>query len=456
MKFISSFICCLFSVCAISVSCIRRGGAPLASTDNPQGALTPQDSVPSVAVTPPIKPVDAHPTINIFIENSGSMNGFINDESEFQDAIQKMMVLLKYYYDAEFIKLNYINTAIHPQHVPASVKIEDFAVQMLQPSLFTHKGNVGSTDLNDIVDLILNQVDENSISILISDCIYSIKGNGTTPVLLAGCKNKTMGAFLEKTKECPDLATTIVHLTSHFNGSYWDCHHPTGKASQTLNCERPYYMCVIGTNANLENFNEHINVDEMRGYKNKYILSCSDYSDCNYSALISSNRKSTFRIKGAMPYKVLEHARARGGQFQFAIAADLSQLPMSSTEKLDINSYDVIQGAYEVVGVHEVDPIHMHPTDKAIVESYNLTHEIIVSSNQYPTDVVIGVKKGIPQWVKDVSSTDDTSIDKDDSEKMKTFGLEYFVTGISDAYKEASPNKDYSTSFTITVKHKHK
>ena len=453
MKFIASFICCLFTVCAIPVSCIRRGGASQTSTDNSQGSPSPQDSVPAVAMIPQTNPADAHPTINIFIENSGSMNGFINNASEFQDAIQKMMVLLKYHYGAEYINLNYINTAVYPQRVPAKVEIEDFAIRMLKPDKFKGTGTVHSTDLNDIVKMILEGVDEKSISILVSDCIYSIKGDGTTVTLLTGCKNKTMGAFLEKTKVYPDLATTIVRLTSHFNGYYWDCQHPTGSASQTLDCDRPYYMCVIGTDANLKNFNEHINVDQMHGYQDKYVLSCSDFSNCNYSALINSHRMAMFRVKGSMPYRTLERARSHGGQFQFSIAADLSSLPMSSTEKLDVNNYDVIQGSYEVVGIYEVDSVHMHPTDKAIVQNFSLTHEIVVSSTQYPADVIVGVKRDIPQWVKSVSSTDDTSINENDDEKKKTFGLEYFVTGISDAYKEASPNKDYSTEFSIQVKH---
>ena len=453
-RHLSLLVCCLSIVSALSISCTRRGGGTTQTQhDSSRIQIEQVESAQDERITQVKTPAAAHPTINVFIENSGSMNGFINNASEFQDAIQRMMVLLKYHYGSEYIKLNYINTAIHPQQVPANVAIEDFAIRMLKPDKFKGTGNVHSTDLNDIVKMILNGVDENSISILVSDCIYSIVGSGTTITLLTGCKNKTMGAFLEKTKDYPDLATTIVRLSSHFSGYYWDYQHPSGKASQTLDCDRPYYMCVIGTDANLNNFNEHINVDEMRGYQDKYVLSCSDFSSCNYSALMSSHRMAMYRVTGSLPYRTLERARSHGGVFQFSIAADLASLPMSSTEKLDVNNYDIIQGTYDVLGVYEVDPIHMHPTDRKVVQDYNLTHEIVVSTSQYPTDVIVGVKRDIPQWVKNVSSTDDTSINDSDDEKKKTFGLEYFVTGISDAYKEASPNKDYSTQFKIQVKH---
>lgn len=441
--------------CSVFSSCMRRGGSsaptPTSSTEQQVQATSEETSTAPKAVQ--VNQNAAQPKINIFIENSGSMNGFINSASGFQDAIQKMMVLLKYYYNAENIKLNYINTAVHPQQVPAKVQIEDFAVSMLSPNRFRRVGNVHSTDLNDIVKMILKGVDENSVAILVSDCIYSIVGNGTTETLLTGCKNKTMGAFLEKTKEYPDLATIIVRLSSHFSGHYWDCKHPSGQQYHTLDCDRPYYICVIGTDANIKVFNEHINVDQMRGYENKYVLSSNDYSECNYSALTRTHNMAMFRVKGSGPFKTLERARSHGNQFQFAIAADLSALPMSNAEKLDRRNYDVISGQYSITGVSVVDPIHMHPIDKQLVEEFNLTHEIIVSTNQYPSDITVGVKRDIPQWVKNANSIDDTQIDNIDSEKVKTFGLEYFVQGISEAFKEVASDKDYITKFTIQVMH---
>lgn len=448
-------IYCLCFAVATLTSCGRAADKSpnKGKTSSVQSAIQQTESIPPI-VAEVKTPAAVQPVVNVYIENSGSMNGFINNASGFQDAIQKMMVLLKYHYGAQYIRLNYINTAVHPQQIPSNVEIEDFAVKMLTPEKFRNTGNVHSTDLNDIVKMILNGVDENSISILVSDCIYSIVGHGTTETLLNGCKNKTMGAFLEKTKTCPDLATTIVRLSSHFEGYYWDYQHPSGQASQTLDCNRPYYICVIGADANVNLFNEHISVDEMRGYEDKYVLSCSDFSNCAYSAMTNSRAMAKFKESGDAPYKKLEKAQPHGNQFQFAIGADLSALPMSKTEKLEMDNYDVIKGPYRVVGVYEVDPVHMHPKDKSLVKNYNLTHEIVVSTDQYPSDIIVGVKRDIPQWVRNLSSTDDTKIGSVDSENAKTFGLKYFVEGISDAYRVASTDKDYITKFSIQIKRK--
>lgn len=384
-----------------------------------------------------------HQIVNVYIENSGSMNGFINNASAFQDAIQRLIILLEHYYGSDNINLNYINSAVHP--------FSGAIVRMLEPNTFRAAGNVGSTNLNDIVRMVLRGVDENSISILVSDCIYSLVGKGTTESLLSSCKNKTMSAFLEKAREHSDLATTIVRLTSHFKGSYWDYNHPSGKASQTLDCDRPYYMCVIGTNANVGAFNNHIKVEEMRGYDDKYILSCSDFSNCSYSAMPNSHKLAMFRVTGSAPFQTLERARPHGDIFQFAISADLSSIPMSEREKLKECNFGIIQGHYAVVDIHELDQNHMHPTDRIIVENCHLTHEIVISTDQYPTDVIVGVKRNTPQWVIESNSTDDSIIQEDASEKLKTFGLKYFVEGIADAYKEVSPDKDYITKFKITI-----
>jgi len=46
-----------------------------------------------------------NPNINIYIENSGSMNGYINGYTDFKGAIRDLLVLLKYHYDSQNIKI---------------------------------------------------------------------------------------------------------------------------------------------------------------------------------------------------------------------------------------------------------------------------------------------------------------------------------------------------------------
>jgi hypothetical protein len=174
-----------------------------------------------------------------------------------------------------------------------NVTISDVTVNLL--GYYDYEGSRRPWD-NYQYTTFINNTDENAISILLSDNIYSISGTETVPVLLAMVKAKTTQAFLKKMKELKQpLSTTIIQLQSHFKGNYWDYKHPVGKASQTLNCKRPYYMCVIGVNDILSDFNEKFNVHEMNGYQNKYTLTEIKELNPKCSVLVNTCKIGRFR-----------------------------------------------------------------------------------------------------------------------------------------------------------------
>ena len=409
------------------------------------GTIVDDDAIMSTTLTSNM------PTkINIYIENSGSMNGFINQVSEYQDAIQNMLAWLEFYYNVENIKLHYINRSIIYMQKPDNKTLLDFAQYMLSPQQFKSHGNGASTDLNNIVDMILNQTDNNTISILLSDNIYSISGAQTVPVLLAECKNKTLQAFLNKSKDLQNkhrqsLSTTIIQLYSQFNGNYWDYQHPTGQASQTLNCKRPYYMCVIGENSLVGTFNNNFDITKMNGYKNKYVL--TDIGSLNPTCSILFN---TYKIG---KFKKVDNTTIRDAKidshrhlFSFAIAIDLRDIPLSDDEKCNINLYEVSDD-YVVDEVLKITNASIAPVDKNACE--NCTHIIKISTTNTTTpSLKLSMKRLIPNWITNSTSENDTHIDKDVNEQSKTFGLSYFVNGIKEAYDKGQ-DKYFSQSITI-------
>ncbi|MBR4156120.1 MAG: hypothetical protein IKU01_05410 [Bacteroidales bacterium] len=382
------------------------------------------------------------PTINIYIENSGSMNGFINQTSEYQDAIQNMLAWLEYYYDTDNIKLHYINERIIYKENTTNATLLNFAQKMLSPAEFKSNGNGASTNLNNIIKMILDATDNKTISILLSDNIYSISGTQTAPVLLAECKNKTLQAFLGKSKELKALhqqllSTTVIQLHSQFNGNYWDYKHPTGKASQKLNCKRPYYMCVIGVDELLSSFNENFDVQKMNGYKNKYTLTEIDELNPECCVLVNTYKTGRFRktdcttIREAMLDK---HKNV----FAMAIAVDLKDIPLSDDEKCDVKLFEVTED-YVIDEIIKVEDAAIAPIDKQATQ--NCTHIIKVSTlNRTIPSFTLKMKRELPEWVIKSSSVDDTKIGVDNDEQNKTFGLWYFVTGIKDAYDKGDEN----------------
>lgn len=361
-----------------------------------------------------------------------------------------MIVLLKNYYSKENIHLFYINSQIHAQTIPAGKDPADFAEEMLKKNRFNSVGNTRSTDLNELVKLVLGDANDKDISILISDCIYSISGKGASKTLLGNCQNKTMDAFMEKSKTMDNLATLIVRLESHFKGGYWDYLHPSGKSSQTLDCERPYYMCVIGSDSAMSEFNKYIDVEKMQGYSEKYFLSSKDVSDA-YNMFVQG-QYSKGRMKKVNNEPCSLEDVDYNHDVQLAIAVDLSAFPFTEKEKLNLDNYSIENGSYELASVEVIDDKKLSPNDKPVVKNNGCTHVLLINKVGAVSDFSVKVKRTMPEWVSKYSSSDDTGIGNDEEEQGKTFGIEYFVSGIFEAYCENAKDKGNFIEMKFKVK----
>lgn len=391
---------------------------------------------------PIVTSAEIKPTVNIYIENSGSMNGFINKTSEYQDAIQNMVVWLGNYYDTENIKLHYINERIILKQKPKNISMTDFIEELLSPDNFKSNGNGASTKLNSIISIILNCTNENNISILLSDNIFSISGSQPAGVLLAKCKIKMTEVFLEKMKELesnsqPSLSTTIIQLHSQFSGNYWDYKHPVGKASQQLNCKRPYYMCIIGINDLISDFNNKFNVNEMNGYRNKYTLTEINALSPKCSVLANTYKIGRFRKVNETTIREASTDKHKN-KFALALAVDLKDIPLSDDEKCDVNLFEATEG-YVIDEIVKIDEATIAPIDVQSVQ--NCTHIVKISTSNYNiTSFSLKMKRLLPEWIGLSSSIDDTKIGVDIDEQNKTFGLSYFVNGIKEAYDKGAEN----------------
>ncbi len=440
------------TIISLIISCGGRGSRRGTSTADP--AIS-QEATIIVDIPREVNPIhDSEYTVNVYLENSGSMNGFINQNSEFQDAFQRLTALLKHHYEESNLSMNYINTKVYPRPVPTNVDLLDFAEQLVKPNNFKTVGNVGSTDLNNIVEMVLQETEESEISILISDCIYSISGSGTTASMLASCKNKTMSHFLDKTRSFPDLSTLLIAMRSTFSGKYWDYKHPSGTASQVLNCSRPYYICVLGSSAAVKDFNEKINVAELNGYSDRLLLTNVNRLNVVYSTLATSYKVGQFRMR--LENTLSDVRKDKYNNWGFAVAANLSTLPMTSAEKENVANYETSNQNYLVTQIIPIEANHpgISPNDKDIIQKINATHLICVANSGplSPINLQIKIKNTLPVWVYGNSSVDDTGIEIDQEEQTKTFGLEYFIKGIFDAYRENTPDKDYLETLEVEIK----
>jgi hypothetical protein len=401
------------------------------------------------------------PVINVYIENSGSMDGYVNGNTEFKGAIRDLLVLLKHYYGQEQIKVNFINTKIRETDTKAD--LATFATNI--NTQWSMKGeDRSSSNLNNVFKMILDKTNKETISILFSDCIYSIKGKDAEG-LLSDEKSLTKDAFLSKWRQDSlKLATTIVKMKSKFNGIYYD----KDDAKTVLNGEeRPYYICIIGNNDIMIDFNAKIPLEkgEIEGFDNKYIISTGATENIYYSVLLSTANIGRFKANRKESTDTYVHGikdvqLSQGGagcsrrtnnnvNFTFAVAIDLKNVAAEEDYLMNPQNYTLGDNNFRIKEIIPIDKKDVSPGDWLRISEANPTHLIILEATGTATsNVKVSLKKQMPQWIEQTNIIDDKNIKKN---LDKTFGIKYLIEGISEAYQIIYPDDKDFFQFEIKI-----
>lgn len=433
MKYIATLL--LVSCVLCTVSCRSRISAG------------PNDS--NISNTPQLQdstiPTSKASRINVYLENSGSMNGYINSNSDFKTAIADLLVLLDYNYSPDSVFMYFINSDIYP--VRRSNPSTTFIKQLSAANF--RVGDVGSTDLNDIFRILLSKTDSKTISILLSDCIYSIKGAATSH-LLGMAKAETKGTFLQKSKLSDvGYTTTIVKLLSDFDGVYYD----KDNKAHIYNGKRPYYMCVIGSSDIMSDFNAKVPLksNTLQGFQNSFTLSTQSNDNIPFWSVLSATECSArFNpMKGEISSKYIrgiediELNNRTNDLFSFCMAVDMSKYQVDEGYITSPQNYVVTKGDFSIVSITPIDQVSIKSVDKKYIGQASHIICLQANGNAY-SDIQIQFKNTIPNWVNQTNSEDDTKAVDDST----TFGIGYMVGGIAEAY--AQQNKD-SNFYTIDI-----
>ena len=384
--------------------------------------------------------------VKIFIENSGSMDGYVLNTTEFEAALSDLLVQIQYHYNNENLKVNFINTKVYPSQLK---EVNDF-VTALEPSKAPYNvGNRTVSKLNEILKIILDSTRQDNISIFVSDCIYSLESNKDTEGALEFQKSLTKGAFLQKSKEF-DFATIILKMNSKFNGKYWK---KDNTFEQLTNSYRPYYIWFVGSNELLNGFANKINLKDLKGFKNSYFLSNANSRKTPFfTVLKETNKVGSFKQadRDVKDVKSIKGVEFEGGTLQFSIAIDLSNIPVDSAYLTTLKNY-VVPDGFTVKSIEKIDRNKLSQRDFVTVEKSPATHFITVSTTSKFTvqDLKLELSNRIPEWIKESSTPDDRDIK---NKLDKTFGLSYLVEGVSEAYATQNPEQTSYFKITVTIK----
>ncbi len=367
--------------------------------------------------------------VNFYMENSASMDGYVNGNTEFKDVLGKMIV--SSHHGCKGTDFYFVNNQVYKANESAI----DF-IQMLNPANIKI-GNVGSTDVNQIFRNILKDTKKDVISILFSDCIYSVTDVNSQ---LDNAKNATTDAFLTALSKNHSMATIILQFVSTFDGFYYDRNdHPFVCKSQ-----RPFYVVITGNRDALKTLYSDFKVANLPGLANECFLSSESWTlDENNSCSIISDYTNARRIKTMKNFlDVDEISLDRSApSLQFAIGVDYSNLFIDDTYALDKNNYTVEPDCYKVIKVAKASPSAIGDFYSQPIRPYAIT--LNVTNGYFAPVITLSLRKDIPAWVKKANIKDDAGFVPSSTQ---SFAIQKMIEGISAAY-----NEDYSDYYKVQV-----
>lgn len=375
-----------------------------------------------------ISAVEFNPIINVYIENSGSMDGYVKGQTEFEHIVYNYLVDLKQIRIAKELNLNYINSQILPQQDD----INDF-IEKLEPSSFKAKGgNRGSSDIALMIKDILSEMNDSVVSIFISDCIFSPgRGKNADEYLnnqQIGIKNY-LGDYLY---DHPQLAVVGYRCTSQFEGYCYD-KNDSGKYYKG---SRPFYIWLFGGQGALNRIRIEMqkNNRPLMGVENVFTVFAGgvDMPDSCYAIKIKSG---TFDLDKSDPKHSLKNLKAdKGGRVRFSVEVNYAPLILSDEYLCNTDLYELSDPKFELVSVERIKEYKKY--------SHVLTFE---TDHVHPSTLDIVLKTGVPTWPQQYNDDEGNEITEENADK--TYGIKYMTDGIASAIIR----KDFYTRMTINI-----
>ena len=360
--------------------------------------------------------------IDVYIENSGSMYGYVNGKTDFKDDIYEYLSDLNSSDLCKNLNCYYINNEI----IRKDGTLYDF-IKNLTPLSFKNSGGSGATtDIAKVIsDVLENHGEDNSVSILISDFIFSPGKQNITSIPNPSITIKS--SFARYLKSHPEGGIVFYRMNSNFFGNYYDYKdRPT-----PINQDRPYYMLIIGSKSILRLLTE--------------LLPMKSSSD--HYELFSGEQKVSYAIQpqkcigkfdiSATPETVTGEAKVdklNPKLFSVAIGVDYSKMLLSDEYLASADNYKISNPQYNI-------RIQKNETGKYTHTIFLDLSGPIISKGE----ITVELLRRNCNWA-DVYNEDD---DSQSVSTEGTYGLRYLVNnGIFEAF---NTGKSYAT-IKITIR----
>ncbi len=421
-------------VSLLFVSCIN--GTPGSSGNSAVNKNTPAVNVPTADADVPqsdatsqetgVYPTTPNPVVNVYLEISGSMNGYVNGgTSTFQQVVKEYLSGINNAGFASAVNYYYVGSRITSK----GNDLNNY-ITKLTPSSFGAAGGGATTDIGGLFKTILGSMDNNTISIFISDCIISPGSNTNTAAYARGQMTDVRDAVVSYTNQYNDLACLVYQFDSEFNGRYFDYqNHP-----RKVNMQRPFYIWVFGHTAHVAMMKlQHVPDKDFKvaPIRNQWIIfntPLSALQDNNKFGLLLPNtakngqyvRRSGTELRGI---------QKSGDNYRFSFGANLltAQFLMGDNYIEDTRNYK------QMIGKAVKEKFYGE-----IEKDYNQTSPY---SEIFRVDSDSPFQKGtfslafipeVPDWAYECTDTDDRAFNG--ANDNKTYGLNNIFEGVFNGF----------------------
>lgn len=384
--------------------------------------------------------------INFFLEASVSMKGYVNSNAVGHYPLKEVISFLITDLDKIYSDITQIYTVTNNPRKYTQGK-ERFEDQLSKGIILGGK----SSKLQNVFGHVIDAVTENSVSILVSDCIPDL-GRDDTKANSSKITTKIYQHLIQK----EDLGVVVFQYFSDFNGTYYYDRLNTGSRNSRkrpyydrILKYRPFYIWIFG--------NKHI-VKELvtRDIFGKYAQSHSYNIPMNNAAfhLLKNPRKGKIAINIENNLlRIKEISQNRPVQFTMGINLH-KQLRGFHKQFMDSNNYTVEPGFLKetiVLKIKNRSILSEKNVDKPTIEHEKLSHflqPIFHDLDPNTEKIKITLFNKNPLWIKQTSLDDDLGIAAD-SLTYKTFAFNTITKAFDRAFKSQN---DTLAHFTLTKK----
>lgn len=387
-----------------------------APAENPTAAPAGSAPAPSAPATQPLQ------AVNVFLEVSGSMEGFMpktgasGENTRFQQHVAQFLSEVNRTGAARQKRFFRVKEKPYPDSYAGLSGTVREGIQ--QPAK--------STELPAVLDTLMTRYYQpGAVSVLISDFIYSPRNAGAIPYIKTDITDA-----LQRNAAQTDLAVSVYGYTSDFRGTYYPALKAAGKKTNCCDTEIPYYFWVIGPAEAVRRFDAAL-LEQQPARQAHFGVT---YPQPAYSLLSKFQNKGSWYYgdagaskRTADTYRVVAVSEASAQQpVEFVVGMDLAPLPGQYRDLTYLKQHLKLQGVdtdAQLLGVQAATD----QTRSSSGPESKFTHFAKIRLTKAPRaarPLVLKLQDQRPAWVAQWTTRNDAA------PAPKTFALSALLDGL--------------------------